>query len=185
MKPLALALAVSLTLVSTALAGWEEDIDRVLAMEPGEDRDALVAKIAADAPGCAEIAARIRAGKRPEAKAGAVLMKRTCTDGVERPFVLVVPEGYDEAKPTPLVVGLHGLVTREEIISDPVAYAERIAYTKLARDRGWLTVIPFGQNGATWFDEVGMENLTDEERRFLEDASSELSEQDRGSGKNG
>ena len=33
-------------------------------------------------------------------------------------------------------------------------------------------------------NDVGMENLTDEERRFLNDASSELSEQDRGSGKN-
>ncbi len=33
-------------------------------------------------------------------------------------------------------------------------------------------------------NEVGMDNLTAEERRFLEDASSELSDQDRGSGKN-
>lgn len=33
-------------------------------------------------------------------------------------------------------------------------------------------------------NDVGIENLTAEERRFLEDASSELSEQDRGSGKN-
>ena len=33
-------------------------------------------------------------------------------------------------------------------------------------------------------NDVGMENLTAEERRFLNDASSELSEQDRGSGKN-
>ena len=33
-------------------------------------------------------------------------------------------------------------------------------------------------------NEVGMENLSDEERRFLRDASTELSEQDHGSGKN-
>jgi len=33
-------------------------------------------------------------------------------------------------------------------------------------------------------NDVGIENLTAEERRFLNDASSELSEQDRGSGKN-
>ena len=32
-------------------------------------------------------------------------------------------------------------------------------------------------------NDVGIENLTDEERRFLKDASSELSEQDRGSRK--
>jgi predicted esterase len=159
MRSVVTCVLVVLCLASLCAAGWEEDLDRVLATEPGEERDALVASVAEAAPGWEEIAARITGRVRPDATTGTFLLSRVCTDEVERPWVLVVPEGYDPAKPTPLLVSLHGLVTRPEVMPDAKEYAERMLITKLARDRSWLVAYPMGQQGATWFDPVGMENL--------------------------
>jgi len=160
MKTAFIVLALLLCFVTAVRAEWQEGLDRVLAMEPGEERDALVDKVAAGASGWEEIAARIAGRDRPDATTGAFLRTRVCTDGVERPWVLVVPDSYDPARPAPLFVWLHGLVTRAELMSDPVEYAvERLAFAKLAADRGWIVAVPMAQNGATWFDDVGMENL--------------------------
>lgn len=159
MRAIAIVVAFVLCLASYAVAGWEEDLDRVLAMEPGEERDALVASVAKAAPGVGEVSDRISARPRTEKSTGMLLRKRMCTDDVERPWVLFVPESYDPAKPMPLFIALHGLVTRPEVIPDQLEYAERIVYTKMAEERGWMVAVPFAQQDATWFDEVGMENI--------------------------
>ena len=61
--------------------------------------------------------------------------------------------------PAPILIILHGSVSRPEIIADPKGWAEKTAYIPLAEKRGWFVLFPMGQAGATWWDEVGMANI--------------------------
>jgi len=151
---------VLLLLAAAARAGWEEDLDRLVAAPAGPERDALLESVAEASPGWAEVAARLRATTFPDRPRGGVfLRKTTCRDGVERPWALAVPEGCDPARPAPLLVVLHGGVSRPEVSPDPLEWARENEFVKLALDRGWLAIHPFGQQGATWWDEVGMANV--------------------------
>lgn len=151
---------VVLLLAAAARAGWEEDLDRLIAAPAGPESDALALSVAKAAPGWAEVAARIRATTFPDAPKGeAYLRQTTCADGVERPWVLFVPESYDPSKPTPLLVVLHGGVSRADISKEPLEWANGNPFVKLAKERGWLAIHPFGQKDATWWDEVGMQNI--------------------------
>jgi poly(3-hydroxybutyrate) depolymerase len=107
-----------------------------------------------------EVAAAVETVSFPAAEGGTpVLRKTTCVDGVERPWVLYVPTSYEPAKPTPLLVILHGGVSRPEITGDPLAYARDNEWTVAAEEYGWLALYPFGQKDATWWDKVGMANI--------------------------
>ncbi len=107
-----------------------------------------------------EVAAAVENVSFPAAEGGTpVLRKATCVDGVERPWVLYVPTSYEPATPTPLLVILHGGVSRPEITDDPLAYARDNEWIAAAEEYGWLALYPFGQKDATWWDEVGMANI--------------------------
>lgn len=107
-----------------------------------------------------EVAAAVENVSFAAAEGGTpILRKTTCTDGVERPWVLYVPTSYEPATPTPLLVILHGGVSRPEITDDPLAYARDNEWTAAAEEYGWLALYPFGQKGATWWNEVGMANI--------------------------
>jgi poly(3-hydroxybutyrate) depolymerase len=107
-----------------------------------------------------EVAAAVENVSFPAAEGGALIpRKTTCADGVERPWVLYVPTSYEPATPTPLLVMLHGLVSRPEIMDDPLGYAREDEWTAAAEKYGWLVLYPFGQKDATWWDEVGMANI--------------------------
>ena len=73
--------------------------------------------------------------------------------------MLTVPPGYDPGVPTPLLVQLHGGVGVADVFDDPVATARENELGALAMENGWIALFPFGQAGATWWDEVGMANI--------------------------
>jgi hypothetical protein len=58
-----------------------------------------------------------------------------------------------------MLIHLHGLVMRPIIDPDPNEYLGSTTLMALAEKRGWLVLFPFGQEGASWFDEVGMTNI--------------------------
>jgi predicted esterase len=87
-----------------------------------------------------------------------------CRDGVIRPWVLYIPSTYDSGEPTPLFVYLHGGVSSAAVYDDPVGYASEHSFTAAAEENGWLILFPFGQMGATWWDEVGMANIDSQVR---------------------
>lgn len=68
---------------------------------------------------------------------GIELIETTVTstaDGSEQPVIIGVPDGYDEAQPTPLLVGLH---------TWSADYRQRaVPYGLQAAQRGWLLVLP-------------------------------------------
>ncbi|MBD3348525.1 MAG: PDZ domain-containing protein, partial [Candidatus Eisenbacteria bacterium] len=103
-----------------------------------------------------------------------VLRTTVCVDTVERPWVLVVPDSYDPGEPTPLLVNLHGGVGRAEVMEDPLDYVTDNDVIDLAGEMGWIALVPFGQTGATWWDDVGMSNI----RNLVRTVKSELNVDD-------
>lgn len=149
-----------LALASTAYGSWEADLKRVLEMEPGEQQDKLIAAIARAEPEFEEVAEYIMAIGFPAAETGQTLLdSAVCIDDIERPWVLYVPQAYDPGAPSPMLVRLHGGVSRADIVEDPVGYAEEDEWLTIAERHGWFVLYPFGQDGATWWDRVGMANI--------------------------
>lgn len=85
-------------------------------------------------------------------------------DGIVRPWVLYIPKSYYLLYKTPLLVALHGGVSRKNIIEDPIKYAKESNWIKLAKKNSWLAIFPMGQSEATWWDEVGMEHIRQQVR---------------------
>ncbi len=146
---------------SCAEAGWEEALDVLVAAADDADRASLIADVLDYAPSWQEVATRIQSATFPAADTvgQAVLRATVCIDTVERPWVLQIPPDYDPAVPTPLLVVLHGGVGSAKVHDDPLGYVAESEQGALALERGWISVFPFGQAGATWFDEVGMTNI--------------------------
>lgn len=111
--------------------------------------------------GWAEVAHEIESLSFPDVaeKGVPVLRSVLSIDGVERPWVVCVPEGYDAVVPSPLLVVLHGGVGRTDIIEDPLEYVREDGFLPIARELNAIAVLPFGQTGATWWDDVGMSNI--------------------------
>ena len=146
---------------SHAEAGWEEALDALVAAPDDADREPLIADVLDYAPSWHEVATRIQSTAFPPADevGQAVLRTTVCIDTVERPWVLQIPPDYDPSVPSPLLVVLHGGVGTAEIHDDPLGSVSEDELGALALERGWISVFPFGQAGATWFDEVGMTNI--------------------------
>jgi pimeloyl-ACP methyl ester carboxylesterase len=146
---------------SNAEAGWEEALDTLVAAPDDAERESLIADVLEQAPSWQDVATRIRSTTfAPSDEAGqAVLRATVCIDSVERPWVLQIPSGYDPSEPTPLLVVLHGGVGSADVHDDPLGYVTESEQGALALEHGWISVFPFGQAGATWWDEVGMANV--------------------------
>ncbi len=153
-------LAAVTFLAPSALADWRADLAELARTEPGPRQEELLAKVLAAEPAWRDVAAAFAALRFDEAEAGASELRQTlCADGVERPWVLYVPPSYDARTPTPLVVVLHGGVSWPDLPEDPLAEAREDEWAAAAAEYGWLVLYPFGQKGATWWDEVGMANI--------------------------
>ncbi|HER00154.1 MAG TPA: hypothetical protein ENO22_12515 [candidate division Zixibacteria bacterium] len=144
-------------------ADWQSDLDRLLRTSDENEREELLVSILETDPPVDAVISFIKNLRFPERPGGQLIKNMNmCIDSVERPWVLYVPEQYDPNLPTPMIVILHGMVGRKNIIDDPVKYAEEHPILEhIAREAGWLALFPFGQEGATWWDEVGMANIRD------------------------
>jgi predicted esterase len=153
------AALIVLLLAPFAVAGWEEDLAALIAADEA-DRPTLLEKVAAASPDTSAVIGKLRGITFAEAPKGKMFLRKTmCRDGVERPWVLLAPEGIDPAKPAPLLVILHGGVHRADLVEKPLESAENKLLTNACRERGWLAIYPFGQIGAAWWDDVGMANI--------------------------
>lgn len=95
---------------------------------------------------------------------GVIRMENLCRDGVKRPFCLYIPANYNSNQKAPLIVDLHGGVSRPEIIDSPEVYVKESSFLKYADEYGYVLLFPFGQAGAVWWDSVGSANILDQIR---------------------
>ncbi len=88
-----------------------------------------------------------------------LLNRITGKDGVSRPWALYLPAGRQLLRPRAMLVALHGGVSRQNIYENPAEIVKDSPWLTLARSQGWVLLFPFGQEGATWWDDVGMHNV--------------------------
>ena len=143
-----------------AQSDWEQSLEALIAADDAARQEELLEEVLAAEPFWWEVALLIEEQEyAAPTETGFNLRHSMCTDEVERPWALYVPPDYDGSTPTPLFVVLHGGVSTPEIPEEPLPWAEESVLMQLAVERGWLAVFPYGQDGATWWDEVGMANI--------------------------
>ena len=139
---------------------------RLWAAETDQETAAAVEAILAAGTDAGEVRARLRAG-RPYAPAptGRQALSRRNRDGVEHPYILHVPAGYEPAAPLPLRVYLHGGVMRPLPAGDDWWRGE----DRWVRDDA-IVVAPASWNGSPWWQRSQIENvdglLADIKRRY-------------------
>ena len=116
---------------------------------------AAAAILAAD-PDIEAIWSRLRAGRAyaPDVPTGRRLLTRENRDGVEHGYVVRVPRSYDPATRYPVLVYLHGGVSRPKRADGSWWRNEE----RLARDDA-LVVAPNSWNASLWWQESQIENL--------------------------
>jgi enterochelin esterase-like enzyme len=160
-------LAICLIITTTPLshAGWLADLDSLVRTDNKAAQDSLVNAIVAAKPNWQDVSSYIKHTGFPAMEKGkAILRQATCIDGVQRPWVVYVPSSYSPAKSTPLLIILHGAVSRPNIRDNPLKYSEDYPFTALGEKQGWLVLYPYGQAGATWWDKVGIANVMNQIR---------------------
>ena len=163
MKLTALWLLAVLVLPA-ALAAAEEEADLVaefLAATDPKARIELREKVLAAAPAPAAVAARLAGGRAFSADVEKGWLERTnlCSDGVERPYLLFVPEDYDPASRHRLVVDMHGGVGRPALPNHADLEQMKFFWGEHAEANGYLLALPAGQKGAEWWTDVGAHNV--------------------------
>lgn len=152
---------ILLLLLPAALcrADLKGDLRQVWKLDPGAVSETTFQRILAAKPSAEALSSAIRGFEFEPMPAGSTLHSVHGTDMVDRPWVLMVPPGYDASKPYPLMVVLHGGVSRDKVSSDPLSEAKHSGFESFCSKYGMILAFPFGQVGATWWDRVGMANI--------------------------
>lgn len=97
----------------------------------------------------------------PKSPKGLQILRNECIDGIERPFAVYVPKSYDRAKEYSLVVYLHGLVGRTDIMTEKEIREELdwIRFKDSAEANNYILLFPVANADAMWWDETGTENV--------------------------
>lgn len=157
--PYALIMLLSMPLITSA-ADLSQNLDALFYTDDIARQEELIAEISDhDVP----INTLITLLKNTKFKKGTARGIRTaknmCIDGIERPYYLYIPENYDHNKKTPLLVYLHGGVSRKDVSEDDVKYFKDSPFVKMAEEQSYILLFPVGQYGATWWDSVGIANI--------------------------
>ena len=84
------------------------------------------------------------------ARSGEAGARTILHDGIERAYILAVPEGYDGSKGAPLLIALHGLSSTKE------AFDEYSQLSQAGTSAGYVVAVPDGtQVPPRWNDEGG------------------------------
>lgn len=91
------------------------------------------------------------------------------SSGEKRTYLLYVPAGYDPAKPTPLVINIHGLVQwpRNQMLVS--------GWNKVADQYNFIVVYPKGRGFPLHWTNNGTQPGTDQDIQFISDLIDKLS----------
>jgi len=139
---------------------WKDSLEKLIYSKSVSEQNNLIGKIIASDPAWQDVADYIKSLDFPKPDStGFFLYHTICIDSVRRPYVIYLPSDYDAARPTPLLVVLHGGAGRKDIYDDPIRYAREHDFSLIAEKHGWILLFPFAQDGATWWQDVGMINI--------------------------
>jgi pimeloyl-ACP methyl ester carboxylesterase len=151
---------LSLSWLNVSAENWHAVLGELVNSADGVNRDSLIARIESARPDWHEVMTELTWLSFPDTTRNQVLRGASlCDDGIVRPYALYVPSDYNPKIATPLLVHLHGIVGRPNIETDLNTYVGDSAIMSVAEQRGWLVLFPFGHQGATWWDKVGMNNV--------------------------
>jgi len=137
-----------------------KSIDRLIHTANKTEQETLIAQIIKEKPSTDTLITLLRDIRfKSVTKKGVHVDTNLCIDGIERPYYLYVPSRYNHTKKTPLLVYLHGGVSRKDLIEDYEEDIENLPFTKMAEENGYIILFPLGQYGATWWDSVGISNV--------------------------
>jgi len=138
----------------------QEHIDRLIYAADKTEQETLIAQIIKEKPSADTLIALLRTIRfKNIANKGARIDTNLCIDAIERPYCLYIPSRYDHTQRTPLLVYLHGGVSRKDLIEDYEEHIKDSPFTKMAEENGYIVLFPLGQYGATWWDSVGISNV--------------------------
>jgi predicted esterase len=81
-------------------------------------------------------------------------------DSLTAPFYYYIPENYDAEQKAPLLIYLHGGVTREEFLLELGSNIAVSPFRQFADENGWLLLYPLGNIDTTWWSETGIANIS-------------------------
>ena len=120
-----------------------------------DERGVPALQIVARAPKAEDLVAALNQAMAPNAdspKGEVVTWKHTRPDGTEHSIFAQAPSSYDPARPLPLLVWLHGAVSRGP---DGGGQSGLRLWSEVADEQGFLLLCPSGRPGAVWWDPAG------------------------------
>jgi len=140
---------------------WKPLLGDLLRANRSGPTEACLQRLLAFRPSCPELADALQNISYDRLERGAFhSFTLDCCDGKLRPWLLYVPTGYFPVRASLLLVVLHGGVSGESVTPDTLRkWAEEDPFFKIAQGQNWLMLFPFAQDGATWWDEVGIDNI--------------------------
>ncbi|MDI6840414.1 MAG: dienelactone hydrolase family protein [bacterium] len=137
-----------------------ESLDKLLRTTNTKEQEQIINQILKEKPSVDSLIALLQNIKFKKLdKIGIITNENLCIDGIKRPFCWYVPSTYDPSKKTPLLIYLHGGISRPDIIEKPEEYVQNSPFIKIADKYNYILLFPLGQFGATWWDSVGVSNV--------------------------
>lgn len=161
MKSTTLVFIVFSFITNVAFASWQEDLTNLIKTDNNKTKKDLITKIVSAKPELKDIIEYIKSQKFNHGENGNFVEKEImCVDGKKRPYIIYIPKSYDPGIKTPMIVNLHGAVTWPMKDKEKrLTHAKSQEVTELAIKNNWFIVFPFGEAGATWWDNVGQSNV--------------------------
>ncbi|MFH1421723.1 MAG: dienelactone hydrolase family protein, partial [Planctomycetota bacterium] len=154
-----IALATIFFTFTTASAQAPNDdlenlIDKLLDSEKSEQSDIIKSIIGLN-PQPEKIEELLKSGRKysNDIEKGWHILSTLCKDGISRPFHVYIPDSYDSSKKLPVLINLHGGVSKPQLLPENVVMNLRTMWEPEANN--YIVILPLGQRGCSWWDEVG------------------------------